>query len=176
MASSVNNVHLGPVLITYNSTDAGWTDENGVTVALPGHEFVPILVDEYGVMSIGGFDIGINTESLTIKFNLMENTEANRILFSPLAVEVPAGDIMNEGLKPGTETSSLHSALNLHPRFLAAGNLSRDMDFHLALCEIKGDFQQGVKNLQMLPIEGKIIADTSKTDGNLLFTWGGTTS
>jgi hypothetical protein len=176
MASSVNNIFLGPVKITYGGTDAGWTDTDGPSIAFPGHSYAPINVDQYAKMAIGKFDLGIDTEAISIKFNLMENTEANRALFSPLAVQIPAGDILTEGKTPGTETSSLHKTLNLHPRLLGAAALARDIDFHLALCEIKGDFQQGSENVQVLPIEGMLIADTSKTDGNFLYSWGGTTS
>lgn len=175
-ASSVNNVNLGPVLITWRTFGAGWTTEEGVSIALPGHDFVPIKVDEFGMMSIGKFDIGVDTEKVLIKFALMENTPFNRELFNPLAQSLPAANQITVGRAPFSEVSSFHGALNLHPRALLAANLSRDFDFHLAFLEVKGDFVQDVKSLQNLPIEGSIIADTSKTAGNYLFTWGGVTS
>jgi hypothetical protein len=175
MASSVDNVRFGPVKVTYGGTDLGWTTVEGVSVAFPGHEMAPILVDQYGKGAIGGFDLGIDTDALEIKFELMENTHDNRALLMPLATAL-SGHTMTEGQEPGTETSSLHKTLNLHPRRLGAGNLSLDLDFHLCFLQIVGDYPQGVENAQTLTVVGKCILDTSKSATNMLYSFGGATS
>ena len=173
MVSSIGNVKLGSSLLTYNSTDLGWTDENGVTIEMPGHTYTPLTVDQYGVYPLSKFDVGI--EAFKVKFNLYEQTQENRVLLMPLATEVDSNKL-TEGSLPGTEMSSLHGALNVHPRRLLTANKSLDLDIHAILLEWKGEYKLGVADVQMLVVEGDAIIDTSRTVTDMLYSFGGASS
>ena len=168
------NVKIGVCSITFKGTDLGFTQGGvEVEVATESHK---TLVDQFGTTPIAE---NITGRSCVVRVPLAETTLENLVALMPGATLVTDGVDSNKkrvDVTSGVGTDLLAAAgeLTLHPKALAASDLSED--FRLPLASTPGaiNFAYKTDEERIFNVEFTAYVDTSNND--MLFSFGDTTA
>jgi hypothetical protein len=140
MASSVENLEMGPCLVSFKGTDLGLT-KGGVEVEF-GTEVTPKNADQFGDTVI---DEVIKSRSIKVKVPLAErDLETLATVFPGSVLTGTLTKKLTIKASVGTSLRALGGELILHPKDKDVADLSGDLTVPIAMC--KGDFTFAFKH------------------------------
>ena len=162
--ADTTNVKLGVCSVNFGGTDLGHT-KGGVTLAYTP-EYVDITVDQYGNSKVDKALVG---EDMIVTVPLAESQVANLANAIPMGTLAGAADgRITIGKDAGDRLLDEAAQLVLHPIYLAAGDLSRDVVIHKAVVHNEISIPFTNEDQTTIEVEFCALVDTSKTTGNYL--------
>lgn len=171
VAGTLAAIENGPVLVTFGTTDLGFTRE-GVEATIEG-EWNPVQVDEYGE---GWIDAMRNVEGITVTMRLAEHDIDKLKLLIPGSTKSTSGaDVkLAWGKSAGYRASDDALALRLHPIFFVTGasDKSRDLVLHKAIIDSPPTFTYETAEVRVYEVTFRGLIDPARVQGDQLFSIG----